>query len=62
MWAITRKERPEYDATVGAAVRFQRNYDGKQPGDPAKAGAEVELGGSSIIFGGARRVYRTYLS
>jgi NAD(P)-dependent dehydrogenase (short-subunit alcohol dehydrogenase family) len=29
--------RPEYDATVGATVRFQRDYDGKQPGDPIKA-------------------------
>jgi NAD(P)-dependent dehydrogenase (short-subunit alcohol dehydrogenase family) len=34
-----REGRPEYDATVGATVRFQRNYDGKQPGDPAKAAA-----------------------
>jgi NAD(P)-dependent dehydrogenase (short-subunit alcohol dehydrogenase family) len=32
-----REGRPEYDATVGATVRFQRNYDGKQPGDPLKA-------------------------
>jgi NAD(P)-dependent dehydrogenase (short-subunit alcohol dehydrogenase family) len=29
-----REGRPEYDVTVGATVRFQRNYDGKQPGDP----------------------------
>jgi NAD(P)-dependent dehydrogenase (short-subunit alcohol dehydrogenase family) len=36
-----REGRPEYDATVGAAVRFQRNYDGKQPGDPAKAAAAL---------------------
>jgi NAD(P)-dependent dehydrogenase (short-subunit alcohol dehydrogenase family) len=36
-----REGRPEYDATVGAAVRFQRNYDGKQPGDPAKAASVV---------------------
>ena len=36
-----REGRPEYDATVGAAVRFQRNYNGKQPGDPAKAAAAV---------------------
>jgi NAD(P)-dependent dehydrogenase (short-subunit alcohol dehydrogenase family) len=36
-----REGRPEYDATVGATVRFQRNYDGKQPGDPAKAAAVV---------------------
>jgi NAD(P)-dependent dehydrogenase (short-subunit alcohol dehydrogenase family) len=33
--------RPEYDATVGAAERFQRDYDGKQPGDPAKAAAVI---------------------
>ena len=36
-----REGRKEYDATVGAAVRFQRNYDGKQPGDPVKAAAAV---------------------
>ncbi len=36
-----REGRPEYDATVGATVRFQRNYNGKQPGDPAKAAAAV---------------------
>src|SRR5208337_3948398 len=29
--------RPEYDSTVGAAARFQRDYNGAQPGDPAKA-------------------------
>jgi NAD(P)-dependent dehydrogenase (short-subunit alcohol dehydrogenase family) len=29
--------RPEYDSTVGAAVRFQRSYNGRQPGDPTKA-------------------------
>jgi NAD(P)-dependent dehydrogenase (short-subunit alcohol dehydrogenase family) len=34
-----RPGRPEYDSTVGATVRFQREYDGKQPGDPAKAAA-----------------------
>ena len=34
-----REGRPEYDATVGATVRFQRDYGGKQPGDPAKAAA-----------------------
>src|SRR3954447_26521154 len=32
--------RPEYDAVVGATVRMQRDYNGKQPGDPRK-GAEV---------------------
>jgi NAD(P)-dependent dehydrogenase (short-subunit alcohol dehydrogenase family) len=31
--------RPEYDATVGAAARFQQDYNGKQPGDPTKAAA-----------------------
>src|SRR5467141_3453676 len=34
-----REGRPEYDATIGATVRFQRNYDGRQPGDPVKAAA-----------------------
>src|SRR5271163_3862918 len=33
---------PEYDATVGQAARFQRDYNGKQPGDPARA-AQVIL-------------------
>jgi NAD(P)-dependent dehydrogenase (short-subunit alcohol dehydrogenase family) len=32
-----REGRPEYDATVGNTVRFQREFDGKQPGDPARA-------------------------
>src|ERR1700747_2317445 len=36
-----REGRPEYDATVGAAVRFNGEYDGKQPGDPAKAAAAL---------------------
>jgi NAD(P)-dependent dehydrogenase (short-subunit alcohol dehydrogenase family) len=36
-----REGRKEYDETVGAAVRFQRNYDGKQPGDPVRAAAAV---------------------
>jgi NAD(P)-dependent dehydrogenase (short-subunit alcohol dehydrogenase family) len=36
-----REGRPEYDATVGATVRFQRDYNGKQPGDPVKAAAAV---------------------
>src|SRR5277367_674206 len=34
-----REGRPEYAATVGATARFQRDYDGRQPGDPAKAAA-----------------------
>ena len=36
-----RAGRPEYDATVGRMARFQRDYDGAQPGDPAKAAAVV---------------------
>jgi NAD(P)-dependent dehydrogenase (short-subunit alcohol dehydrogenase family) len=32
-----REGRPEYDTTVCATVRFQCDYDGKQPGDPIKA-------------------------
>ena len=35
---------PDYDATVGATARFQRDYNGKQPGDPAKgAGAIITV-------------------
>jgi NAD(P)-dependent dehydrogenase (short-subunit alcohol dehydrogenase family) len=33
--------RPEYDSTVGAAARFQRDYNGTQPGDPAKAATVI---------------------
>lgn len=33
--------RPEYDSTVGKAARFQFEYNGKQPGDPAKAAQVV---------------------
>jgi NAD(P)-dependent dehydrogenase (short-subunit alcohol dehydrogenase family) len=29
--------RPEYDAVVGATVRMQREYNGRQPGDPLLA-------------------------
>ena len=36
-----RAGRPEYDSTVGATARFQENYNGKQPGDPAKAAAAI---------------------
>src|ERR1700693_287710 len=39
--ASIREGRPEYDATVGKTARFQRDYNGKQPGDPAKAAAAV---------------------
>jgi len=33
--------RPEYESTVGQAARFQRDYNGKQPGDPVKAAAVI---------------------
>lgn len=33
--------RPEYDATVGRMARFQRDYSGNQPGDPARAAAVI---------------------
>ena len=36
-----REGRSEYDTTVGKTARFQRDYNGKQPGDPAKAAAAV---------------------
>jgi NAD(P)-dependent dehydrogenase (short-subunit alcohol dehydrogenase family) len=36
-----RPSRPEYDATVGAVARFQREYHGTQPGDPVKAAAVI---------------------
>jgi NAD(P)-dependent dehydrogenase (short-subunit alcohol dehydrogenase family) len=32
---------PEYESTVGATIQFQRDYNGKQPGDPAKAAAAL---------------------
>ena len=32
---------PEYDTTVGATARFQRDYNGKQPGDPKKAARAI---------------------
>src|ERR1700722_14608158 len=32
---------PEYDSTVGATARFQRNYNRKQPGDPKKAAQAI---------------------
>src|ERR1700678_2767409 len=34
-----REGRPEYDATVGATARFQRDFNGRPPGDPDKAAA-----------------------
>jgi NAD(P)-dependent dehydrogenase (short-subunit alcohol dehydrogenase family) len=36
-----REGRPEYDNTVGKTARFQRDYNGKQPGDPVKAAAAI---------------------
>jgi NAD(P)-dependent dehydrogenase (short-subunit alcohol dehydrogenase family) len=33
--------RPEYDAVAGAAARMQREYDGRQPGDPARAAQAI---------------------
>jgi NAD(P)-dependent dehydrogenase (short-subunit alcohol dehydrogenase family) len=32
---------PVYAATVGAVARFQREYNGAQPGDPSKAAAAI---------------------
>src|SRR5437764_9000267 len=39
--ATIRGGRPEYDSTVGAVARFQRDYNGAQPGDPIKAAAVI---------------------
>lgn len=39
--------RADYDAVVGAAARRQRAYDGRQPGDPARA-AQVLLALASM--------------
>ena len=36
-----RDGRPEYDSTVGRVARFQRDYNGTQPGDPVKAAAVI---------------------
>jgi len=37
--------RPDYDAVVGAAARFQRDFNGRQPGDPKKAARVImEIG------------------
>lgn len=38
---IIREGRSEYDATVGKVARFQRNYNGFQPGDPVKAASVI---------------------
>jgi NAD(P)-dependent dehydrogenase (short-subunit alcohol dehydrogenase family) len=34
-------DNPAYASTVGAVARFQREYDGAQPGDPKKAAAAI---------------------
>jgi NAD(P)-dependent dehydrogenase (short-subunit alcohol dehydrogenase family) len=34
-------DNPVYASTVGAVARFQREYDGAQPGDPARAAAVI---------------------
>src|SRR5579859_1331793 len=34
-------DNPAYASTVGAVARFQREYDGSQPGDPAKAAQAI---------------------
>ena len=36
-----RADNPAYASTVGAVARFQREYDGAQPGDPEKAAAAI---------------------
>jgi len=36
-----REGRTDYDAVVGAAARRQRQYDGRQPGDPARAAQAI---------------------
>lgn len=40
--SVLEEGRAEYDAAVGAVARMQREYDGRQPGDPARA-AQVIL-------------------
>jgi len=36
-----RDSRSEYDSTVGALARYQRDYNGAQAGDPVKAAAVI---------------------
>jgi len=36
-----RDSHTEYDSTVGAMARYQRDQNGQQPGDPAKAAAVI---------------------
>jgi NAD(P)-dependent dehydrogenase (short-subunit alcohol dehydrogenase family) len=44
---VLEEGRPEYDEVVGAAARMQRDYNGRQPGDPARA-AQAILGIASM--------------
>jgi NAD(P)-dependent dehydrogenase (short-subunit alcohol dehydrogenase family) len=46
-----REGRPEYDATVGKIARFQRDFNGKQPGDPAKAITSLDNPPLRLILG-----------
>ena len=39
--SVIRQGNPAYDATVGATARFQREYNGKQPGNPARAAVAI---------------------
>jgi NAD(P)-dependent dehydrogenase (short-subunit alcohol dehydrogenase family) len=38
---VLQEGRPEYDAVVGAAARMQRDYNGRQPGDPMRAAQAI---------------------
>ena len=38
---VLEEGRPEYDGVVGAAARMQRDYDGRQPGDPRRAAQAI---------------------
>lgn len=38
---VLEEGRAEYDAVVGAAARMQRDYHGRQPGDPARAAKAI---------------------
>jgi NAD(P)-dependent dehydrogenase (short-subunit alcohol dehydrogenase family) len=38
---VLQEGRPEYDAVVGATARAQREYDGRQPGDPKRAAQAI---------------------
>ena len=38
---VLEEGRSEYDTVVGAAARMQRDYNGRQPGDPARAAQAI---------------------